>query len=413
MSALDAPYDSTANTFSVDDVMEQQRRAAQTKILQDAQQKQMQDAQAAAALPADAASWAQNPDYQGKSWSDVSKSNPEVPAHFGIDIYGNSSASAPKAWNDAQTAQTGIVTGQPLAPITPAMAMKAATAGFQPIPGESATELETRMANQKAPVKYDDLDPALQAQVDQIAQYKKPYPGTRGGLPPAQRAQVLGALAERYPDYNTQEFASRQAARNGFAEGPEAKSITSANTVIGHLDKLNDAVDQLGNTNTLPGILNPIRNDVGNVVSADKQAKLSKLNSVADAVASEMAKVFTGAAPAMQTIREWRSNFDANASPQAQKAAIQSAVELLGSRMQAMQDQWEHGVKGERDIPFVNKQSRGILTKLGVNPDVLEPGTTAKVPQPQVEKSISQPQKPQQVRQNGVIYTLGTDGEYR
>lgn len=246
---------------------------------------------------------------------------------------------------------------------------------------------------------YDTLSDSDKRIVDAIASYQLPPPTSRGGFPPAQRARIMAALTDKYgPEsehpYSAAEFPSRQAALTDFKSGPSAKNITSINTVIGHLAGLGEAVKKLGNTNTLPGIINPVANAIGGAVSSDTQSKLANFNSKADAVASELGKVFGGNQPAVSLIKEWRHSLDANASPQAQNAAIESVLEMLGSRLNSLQDQWDKGVKNERNVPFLTPKSREILDGLAkngivnANHSALDPvGANAGTPSPATPQS--------------------------
>ena len=384
---------------------EQEAQLRQEAMLNLSQQQNQakQDEQTGRTLAVDAYQWAQHPDYQGKSFAQATKDHPEVADHFSVDRYGKGALDAAEAWNQAQTKQTGVATGQPVAPITPAMHLAAAKAGFAPIPGETADQLATRMATAKAPAEYEDMSENERAIVDKIAKYEMPPPTNRGGMPPESRARIMGALATQYPEYDAKEYQSRQASLTGFKEGPEAKNITSANTTIGHLGALSEAAKNLGNSSTLPGITNPTRNIVGNITSADRQKKLVNFNSKANAAASELAKVFTGNVPAMQQIREWRSTLDPNMAPEAMQQSITSAIELLGSRLTALNDQWEKGAKGPRTEPFLKPESVKILRALGADPEAIDPLGTKMAETPTEEKKQQQP---------GTIPTINSQAEY-
>lgn len=289
----------------------------------------------------------------GMGWNDLTpEARGGIQQRYSPTIAGD----LPNIFNQAQTAATGRPVGATINPGETASAKVGDTTISGILPqGQSG-------------MTYDTLPPNEQGIVDAIAEYRMPMP-SRGGFPPAQRARIISALTDKYgPEsatpYNAAEFPARQAALTDFKSGPSAKNITSINTVIGHVKGLADAVDKLGNTNALPGVLNPVKNTIGGITSSDTQAKLANFNARADAVASELGKVFGGNQPAQSLIHEWRKSLSPNMAPDAQKAAIGSIMEMLGSRLDSLQDQWDKGVKNQRNIPFLTPKSREILSQM-------------------------------------------------
>lgn len=292
----------------------------------------------------------QNPQFKGRGYNEL---NPNEVNQVQSGVPTSQIPQIPGLWNAAQTASTGRPVG---ARINPGETASADVNGVK---------ISNIVPTGSAGMTYESLPDSDQRIVDQIGNYQMPMP-SRGAFPPAQIARIRGALSDKYgPDsehpYDAKEYPARQAALTDFKAGKAASNITSIQTVIGHLRGLSDAVGQLGNTNFLPGISNTVVNDVGNVTSSGVQAKLANFNSKADAVASELGKVFGGNQPAMSLVHEWRNSISANASPQAQNAAIGSIMEMLGSRMGGLQDQWDKGVKSERTLPFLTDKNRADL----------------------------------------------------
>ena len=310
----------------------------------------------------DASAWARIDPYSGLSWPQVVKSHPEVAKHF-YDAYGLDAAQAPAAWNAAQVAQTGDSSiGEP---VPAGMKLKGATVDQeghvrrQYVPGEAGAD-----------TTYDQLTKEERAYADAIGTYQAPFPGTRGGLPPAMRARVIAALYDKYgPEsespYDAKEYQARQKALDEFKSGRAAENIKSLQTAIHHIGGLKKAADSLGNTDVLPGALNPAKNTVGRIVSSGSQAKQADFNTRANAVASELARVFQGNAPALSQIKEWRQSINTDMSPEAIDRSISAALDLLGGRMDALEEQWHQGVKGPRTLPFLTPENKRILKTLG------------------------------------------------
>ena len=238
--------------------------------------------------------------------------------------------------------------------------------------GNRNVHYEFDRQNPASSASYDQLDDHLKNIVDQIGTYRLPPPTMRGGYTPEVKAKIMSALNDKYgPDteapYDAKEYAGRQSSMIDFKSGAAAKNIKSLNTAIGHVHGMLKSVDALGNTNTAPGIINPIKNAIGGTMSSDKQAQLNDFNSRANAVASELGKVFGGNQPAMQQIHEWRQTLNPNQSPKAQKQSIAAILDLMGSQISSLQDQWQKGVKAERDIPFLNEGNKKIIAEIKKN----------------------------------------------
>jgi hypothetical protein len=106
---------------------------------------------------------------------------------------------------------------------------------------------------------------------------------------------------------------------------------------------------------------------------------LKDFNTVADAAASELAKVFKGTgASSEEEIKNWRANLDPNASPAQLKAAIHTAItDLLGSRLDTIRSQYQATMGKPADFTILTPHSRAVLKSLGVDPSQLEQGNGA------------------------------------
>ena len=402
MTALDEGPTNQSGTGQYDiAVMDQERRRQQqanalmqqhmamtekAQAAADRMEQQQQQAQLGGTMAADAAAWAKDPQYQ-QPWSVASVQHPELSQQFGIDMYGQHSANAPQVWNQAVTNQTGVVTGQPAAPISPQTKLAMAKAGLPPLPGETEDAAMARMAGgdtdtgtagaglppqvrAKLAATNGNLSPEdYQNIVDMTVKDQLPPPTMRGGYPPAMKAKLMAMIAEQYPDYDAQGYPTRQKARTDFATGPQGNNITSANTLLGHLDQLQDAANGLQNRSFTPW------NAVANATeAATGDPRIAKFEAARDIAATEMAKFFSGgtASPSIQEINEFRQRLSPNMSPDQTKAVIHEFVGKMGSRMQALQSQYEQTVKGPRTEPFIKQPGQAILQKFGFDPASLE-----------------------------------------
>jgi hypothetical protein len=147
------------------------------------------------------------------------------------------------------------------------------------------------------------------------------------------------------PSYDTANAPSRVATRKDFASGKAAGNITALNTTMGHLKSLADAGEELQNSNY------PAWNMVANAASrATGDPRVDRFNVARNAVATEAAKVFRQTGMSEKEIQDWRESFNANASKDQLHGNIAQTMELLNSRIDALRDQYNNGMKTTKQI---------------------------------------------------------------
>lgn len=170
-----------------------------------------------------------------------------------------------------------------------------------------------------------------------------PRPGTRFG------EAILSKVAQYDPTFDAANSQSRLRTRVDFTSGKSAQAVNALNTAMGHLLHLDTQAKDLGNFSTLPGLLNPIYNK-GRQMGGD--TKLPAFQQTKQAASSEMRKVFAGSAGGNLTeLKEWQGSLDSSQSYDQLHAAIRNGVELMGSRLNALQDQYQTGM-GRSDQPM-------------------------------------------------------------
>jgi hypothetical protein len=156
--------------------------------------------------------------------------------------------------------------------------------------------------------------------------------------------------------------------RRDFTSGKSANNVRSLNTAIGHLETLQKAAQGLDNSSV------PMWNRVANAIeSGTGDPRVVRFVTAANAVENELAALFKGTGATDQEIKEWRRAFNENMSPEQLKASTSQAVELMGSRLLALRDQYEKSMGKPADFGFLNAKSRSVLKEMGVDVDALEP----------------------------------------
>lgn len=178
--------------------------------------------------------------------------------------------------------------------------------------------------------------------------------------------RLLQYAGQYEPGFDMTKFAARQATRTDFDKGKSAGNIKALNTVMGHLDSMDKAIDPLGNYTYFPGIMNPIkdayRNNMGDTKYQEARAnfRLAK-----GAVASELMKVFRETGGSVTEVKDWEEKIHENESPAGLKETIKSAMELIASRMTAVNDQWNRAMNVNRDPrEILSPSARGIFDRI-------------------------------------------------
>lgn len=181
--------------------------------------------------------------------------------------------------------------------------------------------------------------------------------------------QKYAALAQMYdPTFSMPDYTARQKYLTSLKSGNLNNQILKINTVIGHLGSLQKAYENLHSGNY------PLLNSVGQFgATATGSGAPAKVDYAANAVANEMESVFRMTGGNLEGIRAWKSGTPTNASPDQQKQVINGAVELLASRLDAIEANHKKVMGKDRDFSILNDKSIKVLQKLGVNPSALDP----------------------------------------
>jgi hypothetical protein len=186
------------------------------------------------------------------------------------------------------------------------------------------------------------------------------------------RETLIGMASQIDPTYDQKQFPARQAFQNSIKSGPLSKQIISANTLIGHLDSLQKSFDELNKAR--PSNQYPLVNRVENALNKGAgKGEVTAVDNNITAVTNELETLFRGSGQGSERgIQEWRKSISDAASPEQQKAAIGKALELMASRLNAIDEQHQNVMGKPRDFSVLNDKSRKALTKLGIDPTTID-----------------------------------------
>jgi hypothetical protein len=172
--------------------------------------------------------------------------------------------------------------------------------------------------------------------------------------------QMLNMVAQYDPQFDAANAPARYMTRRDFTSGLMSRNVTALNTVMGHLDSLESAVDALDNSDF------PAYNAVANwAVTATGDPRVRRLNLAKTAVADELERVFRGTGGTLEGTKNWQAQFDAASSPEQLRVAVQTAVELVRSRLEAVGDAYSRGMGLTKNpIEFLNPRARQAYDRL-------------------------------------------------
>ena len=189
-----------------------------------------------------------------------------------------------------------------------------------------------------------------------------PKPGTKFGQ------AILEQVAQYDPTFDAANAQSRMKTRADFTSGKSAVAVNALNTAMGHLIHLDDQAHDLGNSSFMPGIVNPIWNTVREKVG--NNTELPSFDQTKQAAASEMRKVFAGSGGGnLAELQAWEKTLDSSKSYEQLHAAIRNGVTLMGSRLDALKDQYATGMGRSDQAPQFLKPSlaRDAAKRFGVD----------------------------------------------
>lgn len=189
------------------------------------------------------------------------------------------------------------------------------------------------------------------------------------------KAKLSQLAAEKDPSFDLSLAPQRIATRKDFSSsGKSGQALTSLNTVMGHLDTLNNAADKLDNKQVTKynTIANYVKNNIG-------KPEVKQFNAAKVMVVSELGKIAQGSGV---VTNEERKQFDDQisdaSSPEQVKGVTKTWIDLMKSRTDALKANWNQTMPGiQPPVPFINDKTKKILVKRGYNPNTLEPNDSA------------------------------------
>jgi len=214
------------------------------------------------------------------------------------------------------------------------------------------------------------VDPGTASQVKAIVEGRSPYPANF--FLKTEKGQQLASLAQQYdPSFEVGNYEARKKTQTDFTTGGNnspASQITFGNTALGHLGRLNDAVDKLGNADTgIPGnnLYTAARNAIN--VSRGTASELKSFQATKQNAIDEISKFYLSSGGTQSERDERVKQLSDSASPTELKAVIKEQAADILSKVNSLQGRWRAGM-GDNvpDFPIIRGEVAPFLAKLGL-----------------------------------------------
>lgn len=228
------------------------------------------------------------------------------------------------------------------------------------------------------------LPKTQQAQVKALAEGRMQFPGGFALKSPYWQ-NMISAVSQYDPTFDTVNYNARNKVRAAFTSGPDAQNIAAMNTAIGHMGTLATAVAGLQNTGIpwVNGIKNWYENNTGD-------PRVKRFEVAKTAVANELTRVFRGTGGSVKDVTDWEAVLNAADSPEQLNAAISQGVDLLKSRLDALNEKYTSGM-GTTAVPlqFLTPKAQTTLDKLGGDGQPSAPRTKGSPLPPQAVSKLT------------------------
>lgn len=203
------------------------------------------------------------------------------------------------------------------------------------------------------------VDPGRANQIRAIADGRMAPPGAMALRSP-QIQSLMRDVAQYEPGFDLTSWKARNDTRADLAKGKMGQNISSFNTAIGHLETLDKAATDLGNT------WSPQWNKLGNAILTMRgDPRIQRFEIARSAVADELTRAFRGTGGNVHDLQQWETAINSAGSPDQLREAVRQAVDLLQSRIEAVGDQYSRGMGKTTDpLTLLSPKARAGIAHL-------------------------------------------------
>lgn len=230
-------------------------------------------------------------------------------------------------------------------------------------PAGAPQQAPTATAGLTGEAYLSTLDPGRAAEIKAITEGRF-QPPTGMALKSPQIQALMRQVAQYEPGFDMTIWKRRFDTQKDFASGGKSgQNVTAFNTAIAHLDTLDKAVDALGNRTS--SLYNRATGLVQEQFDTKYQEALKSFRTAKTAVADELTRAFRGTGGNVHDLVQWEKSINEADSPEALRAAVKQAVELLRGRIEAIGDNYNRGMSVSRDpVALLTPKAQAALKRL-------------------------------------------------
>lgn len=210
-----------------------------------------------------------------------------------------------------------------------------------------------------------DKNPQLQVDPDvayKIATYQVDIKTIPGFGKSSVRSAYLKAAVQANPNYDQKQYAAASKFITGLADtkrGTPGGIVNSANTLIGHLDYLDNQIDDLHNSGL------PVQNALVNFAKYNLgKPEITNFGQALEVVNAEMETLLSGVGVTQQGLSARRVLLNKDSSYEQQKGAIKTLIEVMRKRVQPIEAQYKR-YGGDEPNAILSDESRAVLDRIG------------------------------------------------
>lgn len=184
------------------------------------------------------------------------------------------------------------------------------------------------------------------------------------------RAQITELVKQFDPSYDDKLYGQRNKTQTDWTSGKTRDSMVATNTVVKHLQELNEATKALAPfTNAILPSLNE-RLMTGKAEFNPKlRDAIKRFGTARQAVASELERVYRGTGGSQGDINEWRDNLSPYDATDAKQSALKTAVTLMFGRINSATDSYKASMGKNPPAGLgLTSSSLRVLRGMGIDP---------------------------------------------
>ena len=212
-------------------------------------------------------------------------------------------------------------------------------------------------------------NPGLANQIKAVAEGREPFPSTMALRSPA-GAQFMQMVTAYDPTFDSVNYQARQQTRKDFTSGKSAQSINALNTVMGHLGELDQAGANLKNSGfpLLTWGANEIGSRLPPQYTNDLKGRLNQFQITKNAVVDELERAYRGSGGSQAGIEGWKTTISNTDSYESLHKAIQQALKLLNSKVEALGETYNQGMGTSKNgIELLSPHAQDTFNRLSGN----------------------------------------------